>query len=138
MTDRPQSIPSTQHAFRETYLWRFPSAAVVEAFRHAGDALVDVLNEAGAWGPRSALPLTYGEVQGACDDLSHLVRYLEEVGNERFGSDLDAVSETLSAAAKGWAGQLARLVVDMRRGLDEAAQALSLDGGEGLGSASDR
>lgn len=126
MTDRPQSIPPTQHAFRETFLWRFPSETIADAFRVAGDALIDALNEAGSWGPKSACPLTYGEVQGACEDLSHLVRHLEEIGDERSGSDLDAVSETLSAAAEGWASRLAHLVLDMRQSLDEALQAARL------------
>ena len=123
MTDRPQSIPPIQHAFRETFLGRFPSDAIAGAFRIAGDALVDALNEAGSWGPKSPLPLTYGEVHGACEDLDHLVTFLEEVADERVGSALDPISETLSAAASGWAGRLAQLVLDMRRALGETERA---------------
>ena len=123
MTDRPQSIPPIQHAFRETFLGRFPSDAIAGAFRIAGDALVDALNEAGSWGPKSPLPLTYGEVHGACEDLDHLVTFLEEVADERVGSALDPISETLSAAASGWAGRLAQLVLDMRRTLGETERA---------------
>jgi len=118
--------PPRQQAFRETYLQRFPNTAIAEAFRLAGDALVDVLNEAGAWGPKSNLPLTYGEVLAACDDLDHLVGYLEEVGGERIGSELDSVAEALSASATAWASRLAHLVLDIRRGLGEAEQAAAL------------
>lgn len=92
---------------------------IAGAFRIAGDALVDALNEAGTWGPKGPLPLTYGEVHGACEDLDHLVAFLEEVAAERIGSALDPISERLSSAASGWAGRLAQLVLDMRRTLGE-------------------
>ncbi len=127
-----RETPPRQQAFRETYLQRFPSTVIAEAFRLAGDALVDVLNEAGAWGPRSTLPLTYGEVLAACDDLDHLVGYLEEVADERIGSELDTVAEALSASATEWASRLAHLVLDIRRGLGEAEQAANLLGDTNL------
>ena len=131
-TPSPPANCTRQQAFRETYLQRFPSTAIAEAFRLAGDALVDVLNEAGAWGPRSTLPLTYGEVLAACDDLDHLVGYLEEVADERIGSELDTVAEALSASATEWASRLAHLVLDIRRGLGEAEQAANLLGDTNL------
>jgi len=81
------------------------------------------LNEARTWGPKSPLPLTYGEVHGACEDLDHLVAFLEEVADERVGSALDPISDRLSAAASGWAGRLAQLVLDMRRTLGETERA---------------
>jgi len=93
--------------------------SIADAFRVAGDALVDALNEAGAWGPKSPLPLTYNELRAACQDLDHLVDYLEEVAGERVGSDLEPVAEALSGRADGWANRLARLVLDIRRALDE-------------------
>lgn len=150
MTDRPQSNPqqpstsspppavpnpalpgfratTRQHAFRETFLWRFPAPSIAEAFRVAGDALVDALNEAGAWGPKSRLLLTYDELRAACADLDHLVGYLEEVAGERIGSELEPLAETLSARADVWADRLARLVLDIRRTLDEADRADTLD-----------
>ena len=113
---------TSQHAFRETFLWRFPGTAVADSFRVAGDALVDALNEAGAWGPKSPLPLTYDELRAACADLGHLVVYLEEVAGERVGSELEPLAEALSARADAWADRLARLVLDIRRTLDEAEQ----------------
>jgi len=112
-----------QHAFRETFLWRFARPGIADAFRVAGDALVDALNEAGAWGPQSPLPLTHGELRAACEDLDHLVSYLEEVSGERVGSELEPLAEALSARAGGWADRLARLVLDIRRTLDEAGRA---------------
>jgi len=116
-----------QHAFRETFIQRFPKPGIADACRVVGDALVDALNEAGAWGPKSSLPLTYGELRAACQDLDHLVGYLEEVAGERVGSDLEPLAEALSARAGGWSDRLAGLVLDMRRTLDEAEQAGTLD-----------
>jgi len=133
---RPPAVPAAaqdgfsatvlQQAFRETFLWRFPRPGIADAFRVAGDALVDALNEAGFWGPRAPLPLTYGELRAACEDLDHLVGYLEEVADERVGTDLEPLAEALSASAGGWADRLAHLVLDIRRSLDEAERAGSL------------
>lgn len=96
---------------------------MADAFRVAGDALVDALNEAGTWGPKSPLPLTHGELRAACEDLDHLVSYLEEVAAERVSSGLEPLAEVLSARADDWAGRLARLALDIRRTLDEAERA---------------
>ena len=41
--------------------------------------------------------------------------------------ELDEVSEALAVDASRWADQLARLVLDMRRSLDRAAEALAQD-----------
>jgi len=113
-----------QHAFRATFLWRFYRPEVIAAFRLVGDALCDLQNEAGAWGPKGGRSITWSELQAACEDLGHLAVYLDEVAGERTASELDEVSEALTVDAGRWAGQLARLVLDMRRSLDRAAEAL--------------
>ena len=58
--------------------------------------------------------------------------YLEEVAGERVGSELEPLAEALSARADAWADRLARLVLDIRRTLDEAERAGAL--GEDLGA----
>jgi len=149
MTDRPKSIPqqpptnspippaprpalpgltatAQQHAFRETFIQRFPKPGIADAFRVVGNALVDALNEAGTWGPKSPHPLTYDELRAACEDLDHLVSYLEEASGERVGSELEPLAEALSARAGGWSDRLAHLVLDIRRTLDEAERADTL------------
>jgi len=116
-----------QYAFRQTFLWRFHRPEVITAFRVVGDALCDLQNEAGAWGPKGDTPITWGELQAASEDLDHLVTYLDEVAGDRTVAELDEVSEALAVDAGRWAGQLARLVLDMRRSLDRAAEALAQD-----------
>lgn len=125
-TQQPPAPPE-QMAFRSTFLWRFERREVIAAFRLVGDALFDLLNEAGAWGPEDGTPLTYGELRAACEDLDHLVAYLEGVAGERQASDLDGPSATLAVEASGWARRLSRLVLDMRRSLGEAAGAFGGD-----------
>ena len=127
--DLPQTPPPApeQHAFRVTFLWRFHRPEVITAFRVVGDALCDLQNEAGAWGPKGDTPITWGELQAASEDLDHLVTYLDEVAGDRTTAELDEVSEALAVDAGRWAGQLARLVLDMRRSLDRAAEALAQD-----------
>jgi len=120
---------SEQPAFRQTFLWRFSRPGVAAAFRLVGDALFDLLNEAGEWGPSNGPPITHGELRAACTDLDHLASYLEEVAAERYNSDLDGTSENLAGEASGWAGRLSRLVLDMRRSLTEAAAALAAETG---------
>jgi len=147
MTDRPKSTPMegtaerpsrppcplrppvlpVQFAFRETYLWRFYRPEVIDAFRLVGDALFDLLNEAGAWGPRNRYPATYGELRAACSDLDHLAGYLDEVASERYASELDSVAAELAEEATGWSERLSQLVVDMRQALNEAAAAFDAD-----------
>ena len=53
--------------------------------------------------------------------------YLEEVAGDRTGAELDEASDALAVDAARWAGELARLVLDMRRSLDRAAEALAQD-----------
>jgi len=134
--DHPGSAPgsaplppglSEQLAFRTTFLWRFHRPGVAEAFRPVGDALFDLLNEAGEWGPSNGPPITHGELGAACTDLEHLASYLEEVAAERHNADLDETSEALAGEAGGWAGRLSRLVLDMRQSLTEAAAALAAE-----------
>jgi hypothetical protein len=115
--------PPEQVAFRETFVWRFERREVRAAFRLIGDALFDLLDEAGGWGPEDGAPLTHGELRAACRDLTHLSVYLETVAWERHASDLDGTSATLAVEASGWARRLFRLVLDMRRSLEEAAEA---------------
>jgi len=55
------------------------------------------------------------------------VTYLDEVAGDRTAAELDEVSDALAVDAGRWAGQLARLVLDMRRSLDRAAEALAQD-----------
>jgi len=117
--------PPQQHAFRTTFLWRFHRPDVITAFQVVGDALCDLQNEAGAWGPKGDTPITWGELQAASEDLEHLVTYLDEVAGDRTAAELDEVSETLAVDAGRWAGQLAQLVLDMRRSLTRAAEALA-------------
>lgn len=127
--DLPDSPPppSEQHAFRATFLWRFNRPEVISAFRVVGDALCDLQNEGGAWGPKGDTSITWGELQAASEDLAHLVTYLDEVAGDRTAAELDEVSEALAVDAGRWAGQLARLVLDMRRSLDRASEALAQD-----------
>ena len=103
---------------------------MITAFRLVGDALCDLQNEAGAWGPKGDTPITWGELQAASEDLDHLVTYLDEVAGDRTAAELDEVSDALAVDAGRWAGQLARLVLDMRRSLDRAAEALAQDADE--------
>jgi len=117
--------PPEQQAFRTTFLWRFHRLEVITAFRVVGDALCDLQNEAGAWGPKGDTPITWGELQAASEDLDHLVTYLDEVAGDRTAAELDEVSDALAVDAGRWAGQLARLVLDMRRSLDRADEALA-------------
>ena len=117
--------PPEQQAFRSTFLWRFHRPDVIPAFRLVGDALCDLQNEAGAWGPKGDTPITWGELQAASEDLDHLVTYLDEVAGDRTAAELDEVSEALAMDASRWAGQLARVVLDMRRSLDRASEALA-------------
>jgi len=117
--------PSEQQVFRATFLWRFHRPEVITAFRVVGDALCDLQNEAGAWGPKGDTSITWGELQAASQDLNHLVTYLDEVAGDRTAAELDEVSDALAVDAARWAGQLARLVLDMRRSLDRAAEALA-------------
>lgn len=141
MSDRPQSTrltrpahprrdlqqspsPPEQIAFRETFLWRFYRPEVAAAFRLAGDGLFDLMNEAGEWGAADGAPLTYGELRAACDDLGHLVAYLEEVAGEPHASELDEVAASLATDAGRWAERLARLVADMLASLGAARDAL--------------
>lgn len=100
---------------------------MITAFRVVGDALCDLQNEAGAWGPKDDTPITWGELQAASEDLDHLVTYLDEVAGDRTATELDEVSEALAVDAGRWAGQLARMVLDMCRSLDRAAEALAQD-----------
>jgi len=127
--DLPQdpTPPPEQHAFRATFLWRFHRPEVITAFRLVGDSLCDLQNEAGAWGPKGDTSITWGELQAASEDLDHLVTYLDEVAGDRTAAELDEVSDALAVDAARWAGQLARLVLDMRRSLDRAAEALAQD-----------
>jgi len=118
-------LPPQQQAFRQTFLWRFHRPKVITAFRDVGDSLCDLQNEAGAWGPKGDTPTTFGELQAASEDLDHLVTYLDEVAGDRTAAELDEVSEALAVDTARWAGQLARLVLDMRRSLDRAAEALA-------------
>jgi len=125
--DPEPPCPPEQHAFRATFLWRFHRSEVIAAFRVVGDALCDLQNEAGAWGPKGDTPITWGELQAASEDLDHLVTYLDEVAGDRTAAELDEVSDALAVDAGRWAGQLARLVLDMRRSLDRAAETLAQD-----------
>ncbi len=125
-SQEPTAPPELQ-AFRVTFLWRFYRPDVISAFRLVGDALCELQNEAGAWGPKGGRSITWGELQAACEDLGHLAVYLDEVAGERTASELDEVSEALTVSAGRWAGQLARLVLDMRRSLDRAAEVLDHD-----------
>lgn len=58
-----------QMAFRETFLWRFHRPKVAAALRLAGDGVIDLMNEAGEWGPEKDLPSTVCEVRSASDGL---------------------------------------------------------------------
>lgn len=118
-----------QQALRETVLWRFHRPQVAAAWRLVGHALVDLLNEAGEWGPEDGTPLTYAELRAACADLDHLAGYLDQVARERRASDLGEVAASLATEAGGWGDRLGRLVLDMRRALAEAAERLGAAGG---------
>ena len=111
------AAPPEQLAWRETFLWRLPRPEVATAFRFVGDALFDLMNEAGAWGPDEGVPTTVGEIRAASDDLDDLVHLLEQVASDRHHSTLDEVSDALAIEASGWAERLAGLVRDMRRSL---------------------
>lgn len=93
---------------------------MVKALRVAGDELFDLLNEAGAWGSDEGVALPFGELRATCDDLGHLVGYLEGGAGEREACSLDRASAVLAEVAGGWAERLDRLVLEMRGCLEEA------------------
>ena len=127
----PCVAPPEQLAFRETFLWRFHRPDVAAACRLVGDALFDLMNEAGEWGPEGGSPtLTHSELRAAWADLANLAVYLEGVAAERRASDLGETSAFLAQKATGWAGRLSQLVLDMGRSLDEAVEGLDPDSGD--------
>jgi len=118
MPERARTISPKQHAFRETFLWRFHRPGLPEVFRTVGDALVDLMNEGGEWGPAEAEgSLSVKELRAVLRDLEHLLDYLEEIEEDFRSSDPDD-PEGLTALVGGWIGRLARIVVDMRRQID--------------------
>ncbi len=99
--------PRLEPVFRETILWSFRDSEHIEALRRFGDLLYTLAAETVYWGASHGWEPFRGEAHAAAADLEHVAGFLEEVAEL---SD-DA---RLAAAAMVWAGELRRLVAEIR------------------------
>ena len=115
-TPQPPKRPEYDPAFRQTFLWRATRPEDAETLIRFGDILFTLFNEGHFWGPREdGRSLVAQETEAAAGDLDSLVDYLEELSASPAESELDPEEVALCERASGWAGRLARIVLDMKR-----------------------
>lgn len=113
MPETGRQISPKQLIFRETFLWRLYRPGLDQLFRVVGDALFDLLNEAGEWGPEDRENSTeLAELRAVLQDLEHILDYMEEVVEEIRANDFSDDYGRVDLVS-GIAGRLARIVVDM-------------------------
>jgi len=106
-----------QLAFRESFLWRLSTPEAAGTVRAFGDLLVDLMNEAGQWGPASNEDSMVRELRAHSRDLEHTVRDLERVADHLHDSD-DQEENALADRISGWVGRISLVVLDMHRRLE--------------------
>lgn len=115
-TPQPPKRPEYDPAFRQTFLWRASSPEDAETLIRFGDLLFTLFNEGHMWGPREdERSELVREIDAAAGDLDSLVDYLEELSARPSVSVLEPEEIALCETASGWAGRLARIVVDIKR-----------------------
>ena len=109
----PRREPRDQ-VFRRTFLARFYRPDQVTALEGTGDALAELLNEAGWWGPIDDEELAVREVKAVAEDAELLGSYLAELAAERYTGALGREITLLCEQADNWAGRLLDLAEEMR------------------------